>query len=484
MPWGPVGRGGAPCRLPPAVSDPFGENRVVSLYWIIVAVLNLLLGLAAGVYLERWLEPGRSLPRFPRRRRRSPPPAAPVPPAPETQPEAPPEPEPEAAAQQVPAAVSPEGSAGEEKVAGTAELPPEIAERFQAASSPEELVLCAAAVLDEQSRDYLRGLAQLDSLTRRLQEQPDSQLEQVAEQLEQYSAQWLAAQRGALEQMTSHAAAAGTEQVEQLEHLLLDQAAQIETAANNLKMALSGDNAAEAAQRLQHEIKALVRRMHQLQEQTIRVACEVFDPQQHPAGQEQAWPDVFTGLPSRLGIAHLVDQWRIEDPHSMRQASMVLVGVDQMGQWNEQLGVEVGDWLLQCLAQAFPQAVRQNRGFDRVGYYGGDRFLIFLGDASPHNASVVAERMRQSVEEGQFVAPQMQVPLRVSCGVVECLPGDSFQATCTRAEETLQHAKQNGRNCTAVHDGSQVSVVQAPPLKILQWTFEFSKAQQPLAAAT
>ncbi len=460
----------------------------MSLYWIIVAVVNLLLGLAAGRYLERWLEPGRSLPRFPRRRSPSPPATSAVQddppsqvlvePAPPQAPQVPP-------AETVPNTTAPlEETPSAEEKSLAAELPPDVAQQFQAASSPEELVVCAATVLGEHSREYLQGLAQLDSQTRRLLQHPDpNALHHVAEQLEQLSTRWLSVQQGALEQLTAHAAGGSTQQIEQLEHLLLEQTAQIETATNNLHMVLAGEVTADTAARLLQEIKALVRRMHQLQQQTIQVAAEVFDPQRHSGG-EQHWQDGFTGMPSRLGIAHLVDQWRIEDPHSMRQASVALVGVDQLGQWNEQLGVEVGDWLLRCLAQALPQAVRQNRGFDRVGYYGGDCFLVFLGDASPHNASVVAERIRQSVEQGQFLGPEGPVPLRVSCGVVGCLPGESFQGTCARAEETLQYAKQNGRNCTAVHDGTQMSVIQAPPLKILQWAFEFSLDGQPLAAAS
>ncbi|GEM_PF-2759765 len=461
----------------------------MSLYWIIVAVVNLLLGVAAGHYLGHWLRAGEPMPRFPRRKAGS----LPSPSFPPDKGTSSPEAEPAGQQKTIletpsettnTASTPPEVAPAEKPADGSQDLLPEMAQQFQAASSPEALILCAADVLEAHSRNYLQGLAQLDSRTRQLQQQFEpGDFEQVLSQLEQLSNQWLAAQQTALDQMTSHAAAKGVQEIDQLEHLLLEQTAQIETTMNNLRMALAAEEVGGAAARLLHEIKALVGRMHQLQEQTLQVAAKVFDPQRGSGPEDQLRQDGFTGLPSRLGIAALVDQWRVEDPHRMRQASVVLVGVDQMNQWNEQLGVEVGDWLLKCLAQALPQAIRQNRGFDRVGYYGGDRFLVFLGDASPHNASVVAERIRQSVEGGQFVGRGDQVPLRVSCGVVECLPGDSFQATCTRAEQTLQHAKDHGRNCTAVHDGTQASVIQAPPLKIVPWSFEFSQVPQPVPSA-
>ncbi len=467
----------------------------MSLYWIIVATVNLVLGVAAGWYLRQWLEPEFPLPSVPRSQDV---------PQPETSPEESPSSAETSAAEvdaPAPAAAAQETAVTQEKeqeaipspgaesspTDGGDALAQQVADRFQAASSQEELVLCTTSILDEQSRHFLQQLAQAEELATELLQAPSPEpLQQVLETLEGAGRQWLAVQQQVLERMRAHGSAVDSDKIEHLEHMLLDQAAQIETAWNNLRMVSAGEDPAARAQRLQRELKALIRRLHGLLEQTASVALDAFVPQVlEVPDAEKLLTDCFTGLPTRIGLCHLVDQWRLEDPHSMRQASMVLVGVDQMSTWNEQLGTRLGDWLLQTLAQAFPQAIRQNRGFDRVGYYGGDRFLIFLGDASPHNASVVAERIRQSVEEGEFLAPSGPVALRVSCGVAECLPGDSFQATCLRAEETLQHAKEHGRNCTAVHDGTQIGVVQSPPLKLVAWSFQYAAedaAQEPVSA--
>ena len=451
----------------------------MNLYWIVVATVNLVLGVAAGWYLRQWLEPQFPLPSRPRRKRAA-------------------EPEPDPGGKEAPADVSAAGTDApdsadvptpteaaaspfaEEPEAMAAPsddaLAQEMNQRFQAVSNQEELVLCTTSILEEQSRRFLEQLVQAETQSYHLLQTPDvERLQQVLDVLEESGRQWLAVQQGVLERMKTHASVADSARIEHLEHILLDQAAQIETAWNNLRMISAGEDPGARAERLQQEIKALIRRLHGLLEQTASVALDAFVPQALEVPDvEELLTDRFTGLPTRTGLCHLVDQWRVEDPHSMRQASVVLVGVDEMSRWNDQLGTRVGDWLLQTLAQAFPQALRQERGFDRVGYYGGDRFLVFLGDASPHNASVVAERIRQSVEEGEFLAPSGPVALRVSCGVAECLPGDSFQATCLRAEETLRYAKEHGRNCTAIHDGTQTGVVQAPPLKILHWRFDFA----------
>ncbi len=449
------------------------RGLAVNVYWAMIAVINLFLGVAAGWVFRGWTEysfantstaPSSSPAKRSSVRRTS--------------------------RNRVPATGSQEHSPHQttstrlkdalEKQSDLSSVPPaareamkELEHFFQEVSDSDELVLCAVFVLNRESSQFIQRLLDVEKQTRLLIENPDEEkLNYCIRQLEQISQQWLSIQQSTVDQLARHGGSMRSEGSDQLERLLLERAAQLEEATNNLKKFDFSADPAQGAQRLLREILALINQMRALVEQTSRVSLETaMDSSTRAEPAQTLLEDPLTGLPTHLGMCRLVEQWRKADPHGMRQASVVLVDVDQMAKFNERFGTQNGDRLLESLGKALPQTIRQNRGFDRVGRYNGDRFLLFLGDSSPHNASVVAERIRQSVEQAQFLTAEGPVQITVSCGVVEALPGDTFQNTCARVETTLRSAKQQGRNRTMVHDGSSINVVQAPPLKTPDWSF-------------
>ncbi len=441
----------------------------MDLYWVVISVVNMAVGVVAGWYLRGGT--ALALPPLPRLDRTSEHPE--VFPANESKQHAP-----ETGSPDSP--VSAEGSSDEPvsptPVSADSSVLGELAQLFQQAQGPDDLVLCAVFVLNKRSGEYLRELLKIEKQARRLVENPDPQaIRQCLDQLERINTQWLAVQQAALSQLDQNPHAQGASGPESLEHLIQQQVSQVETATNNLKMSQETDDPNLVAKQLLREVLALADQTHRMLHQAQHISAQNASGNLSENTPGQLVEDPLTNLPSLLGLHRLVQQWKQADQHGMRQASVVLIDVDGMQKINEELGVEMGDRLLATLGRALPQTIRKNRGFDRVGRYGGDRFLLFLGDASPHNASVVAERVRQSVENAQFLTAQGPLRVTVSCGVAEMLPGDSFEDTCIRVEATLRSAKQQGRNCTMVHDGTNISPVQAPPLKIPNWTFSLEE---------
>lgn len=84
---------------------------------------------------------------------------------------------------------------------------------------------------------------------------------------------------------------------------------------------------------------------------------------------------------------------------------------------------------------------------DVVCRYGGDEFTITMLNTSRIEAAIIAERIRQAVEEYEFVLGAQLVHITVSGGV-SSFPEDSLskKEIVEKADKALYEAKQKGRN--------------------------------------
>ena len=97
---------------------------------------------------------------------------------------------------------------------------------------------------------------------------------------------------------------------------------------------------------------------------------------------------------------------------------------------------------------------------DALGRFGGEEFVVLLIDTELPEATIVAERIRQSVAEPAIVLSDgSTLDVTVSIGVAALAavsPGESIdtaaQAFVARADHALYAAKQNGRNKVVAAD--------------------------------
>ena len=81
--------------------------------------------------------------------------------------------------------------------------------------------------------------------------------------------------------------------------------------------------------------------------------------------------------------------------------------------------------------------------------YGGEEIVVIIPDTDLDIARIVAERIRECVEDEAFGIHQMSrsVKVTVSIGVASRLPGDALaSAVLKRADVALYRAKELGRN--------------------------------------
>tara|TARA_R110001599_G_scaffold64023_3_gene178710 strand:- start:303018 stop:304355 length:1338 start_codon:yes stop_codon:yes gene_type:complete len=120
--------------------------------------------------------------------------------------------------------------------------------------------------------------------------------------------------------------------------------------------------------------------------------------------QYMAQYDQLTGLPNR-GL--LYDRMKVALLNARRdhkQLAVLYIDLDKFKQINDTLGHDVGDVLLQQVAQRLKECVRES---DTVARVGGDEFVILLQHISAlDQATMVAEKIRKKFDQPLSVLGQ------------------------------------------------------------------------------
>lgn len=157
-----------------------------------------------------------------------------------------------------------------------------------------------------------------------------------------------------------------------------------------------------------------------------------------------ATTDFLTGLANRKQImadlAQQIEQYR----RYSTQFSLLMVDIDHFKTVNDTHGHLVGDAVLVQLARIFQQTLRI---VDNAGRYGGEEFVIVLGQADLQKALQTAERIRLAVQQHIFMCDDVTLHATISIGVAEISTEDrTINELIDRADQALYDAKEHGRN--------------------------------------
>ncbi len=129
-----------------------------------------------------------------------------------------------------------------------------------------------------------------------------------------------------------------------------------------------------------------------------------------------------------------------------RPFSLMLIDIDHFKKINDTIGHSAGDTALQHLVEKISANLRQ---VDEVFRYGGEEFVVLLGQTDREAAVMVAERIRQSLIQDPLRLEGEPLPLTVSIGLSMYRADDSEESLFDRADQALYQAKHNGRNCVS-----------------------------------
>ncbi len=158
----------------------------------------------------------------------------------------------------------------------------------------------------------------------------------------------------------------------------------------------------------------------------------------------RALHDHLTGLPNRLSLAQgLADSIASADLDASGTA-VIFVDLDGFKFVNDTLGHEVGDVLLQQVAQRLSACVRRG---DLLARMGGDEFMVVVnGVTDDQVAQSVADRLTAALRDPFFIAHH-ELVVTASMGI-SIYPRDGTDVSALRrnADAAMYEAKQAGKD--------------------------------------
>ncbi|SFV53630.1 hypothetical protein MNB_SV-13-1173 [hydrothermal vent metagenome] len=150
--------------------------------------------------------------------------------------------------------------------------------------------------------------------------------------------------------------------------------------------------------------------------------------------------DALTGIYNRVKLHNLFPDFIYNANRYDKDFAIILFDIDHFKKINDTYGHNVGDSVLIELTYTIKNLLRDNDIFVR---WGGEEFIIVLQFASISDASKLASRLREKLEEHPFLHVG-----KVTCsfGVTEFRDGDTQIILLERADEALYEAKDKGRN--------------------------------------
>lgn len=125
--------------------------------------------------------------------------------------------------------------------------------------------------------------------------------------------------------------------------------------------------------------------------------------------------------------------------------SVIVFDIDHFKKINDTYGHAAGDLVLKDLSRIIStKLVRANDFFSR---YGGEEFVLILVGTPISAAIDIAERIRKTIQDSEFVFESKTIPVNVSVGVAaRKLEETNWDVLFERADKALYNSKQNGRN--------------------------------------
>lgn len=153
--------------------------------------------------------------------------------------------------------------------------------------------------------------------------------------------------------------------------------------------------------------------------------------------------DFLTKLFNKRAIEEHLGLKEAEYERNGHSFCVAMLDLDHFKSVNDTYGHEAGDAVLIAFAKILKLEVRTS---DTVGRYGGEEFLVILGETDLEGAKTFCEKVRAHVEQAHFMYQGERIGVSVSIGVAQRSDFPSLKALINGADERLYDAKRKGRN--------------------------------------
>jgi diguanylate cyclase (GGDEF)-like protein len=161
--------------------------------------------------------------------------------------------------------------------------------------------------------------------------------------------------------------------------------------------------------------------------------------------------DGLTGIANRRAYEFELSRCFAQWERNHTPLSLLMLDIDHFKQFNDRYGHAAGDAVLQGVAGVLQASLRKS---DLIARYGGEEFGVILPGISHSELKDVAERTRHLIEMQRFSFEGLTLRVTASIGFAQALLGDDTVSLTKRADAAMYAAKEAGRNCVFLHDGT------------------------------
>ena len=180
-------------------------------------------------------------------------------------------------------------------------------------------------------------------------------------------------------------------------------------------------------------------------------AIEIFTPSSPTQYEDDlvenlsgiAMHDPLTGLPNRRYLESFLNYKLDEFSRFQKPFAVVFADIDDFSHFNNTYGHDVGDLVLKNIAQSFRENTRKN---DLIGRWGGEEFLGILSVNTDYEGTILAEKVRQLVNNTEVMSKSGPLSVSISIGVTTVKKEDDAESVVKRADELMYQSKENGKN--------------------------------------
>ncbi len=154
--------------------------------------------------------------------------------------------------------------------------------------------------------------------------------------------------------------------------------------------------------------------------------------------------DLLTDIYSRRYFFEYINKEISRANRKEYEFSVIMFDIDHFKNVNDTYGHAKGDYVLKTIAKIVKDTIRNTDILSRIG---GEEFTIILPETKIEQATAMAERVRQAIENYIF---DTVGNLTISLGVTSNKPDDNSDKIFKRVDSAMYLAKNSGRNRVCV----------------------------------
>ncbi|MGZ5208768.1 MAG: GGDEF domain-containing protein [Sulfuricurvum sp.] len=195
---------------------------------------------------------------------------------------------------------------------------------------------------------------------------------------------------------------------------------------------------------LEEKVEVLSKELKSHNDTVVQMGTKIASLEEELAKATQASrEDFLTKLYNKRALEEFMALKEADYERYNRNYCIAMLDLDYFKKVNDTYGHEAGDIVLKAFAQILKDQGRTN---DIIGRYGGEEFLVILGDTDMEGARKFANKVREHVQEAHFMYQKERIALSVSVGIASRASYTSLSTTIIGADEKLYEAKKKGRN--------------------------------------